>query len=215
LIVPSPKRGRSGTACCSLRPVIRMSGVPRLVAIAVLATACLVVALAVTGSTLASISTPRLAVDLGSGQIDGHRVIGRSVAGVTAALGAPGQRLPNKRRYLLRYDRLAPPLAGWGITVLFRQERGVLRAWSIALRDPRLTEPRLGRLLQLTPKRFQEAVLTAYPDRFSIVRPFRCSGKPQRCRGELAPRDAARLHVTFGSSLGSKRPSLDYVVVFA
>lgn len=43
-------------------------------------------------------------IDLATGNVDGHRVLGRTIAGVTAALGRPGYRTGARSHYTL----------GWG-----------------------------------------------------------------------------------------------------
>jgi len=136
--------------------------------------------------------------DLGSGFVDGHRVLGRSVAGVTAALGRPAYRHDTRSRYVLGY-RLPPAT----VEVLFRQAAGRLVARTVVLQDPRLTEAKTGRLLRRSPTRIQAAIAAAYGGQYELVRPYRCR-TPTRCSGEFSTGDGTR-HVTFGRTVEGAR----------
>jgi hypothetical protein len=131
-------------------------------------------------------------VDLASGQLDGHRILGRTVAGVTAALGRPDFRAGPRSRYVI----------GWGdrrsfqVEVIFRPAGGVERAWSIAFeRDVR--DVKIGDLLGRSSASFQTAVNKSYAGTFRLVRPYACTSKAY-CVGEFAPRIGS-LHLTFGT----------------
>ena len=133
-------------------------------------------------------------IDLSTGRVDGQRILGRTVAGVTAALGRPDFRTGPRAHYAL----------GWGdrrdfsIRVIFRPAGGVERAWSIAFeRDVRDTK--LGDLLGRRPPALQRAVAKRYADRFRLVRPYAC--RRAICAGEFGPR-AGALHLTFGTRPG-------------
>ena len=130
-------------------------------------------------------------VDLATSTVDGHRVLGRTVAGVTAALGRPDFRSGQRSRYVL----------GWGgrpnfsIEVIFRPVGGVEHAWSIAFeRDVR--DVKLGDLLGRSSNALQAAVSKSYGDRFRLERPYACENRA--CVGEFAPRKGT-LYLTFGT----------------
>jgi hypothetical protein len=151
---------------------------------------------------------PARTIDLASGRLGGSTILGRTVAGVTAALGRPDQRIHGVARYTLRYEPPSSQRASWGVQILFRRDGGALRAWSIVITDPTFREPRIGRLLQLAPSSLQKAVIADYGDRYSVLRPYRCTSKPRQCRGELAPSGAGRLHLGIGSLLPSRQAYL-------
>lgn len=136
--------------------------------------------------------------DLGSGFVDGHRVLGKSVAGVTAGLGRPAYRHETRSRYVLGY-RLPPAT----VEVLFRRAAGRLVARTVVLQDPRLTEAKTGRLLQRSPRRIQAAIAAAYRGQYELVRSYRCR-TPTLCSGEFSSTDGTR-HVTFGRTAGGAR----------
>ena len=133
-------------------------------------------------------------IDLGTAKMDGHVVLGRTVAGVTAALGRPAQRLRSKQHYTLRYG------SPWDIQVLFRREHGALRAWSIIVLNPKLT-----------PATVQRIVAAKYTDRYKLLRSYACK-PPFGCRGDFAPTGTHTLHLGFGVTTGSKQA---YVVLFS
>lgn len=136
--------------------------------------------------------------DLGSGFVDGHRILGRSVAGVTAVLGRPAYRHGSRTRYVLGY-RLPPAT----VEVLFRRAGGRLVARTVVLQDPRLTEAKTGRLLRRSPRSIQAVIAAAYGGQYELVRSYRCR-TPTLCSGEFSTRDGRR-HVTFGRTVEGAR----------
>ena len=139
---------------------------------------------------LIALSPP--SIDLGTAKVDGRVVLGRTMAGVTAALGSPTQSFPAQQRSTMRYG------SPWNVQVLFRREQGALRAWSVAVLDPKLT-----------PATVQRTVLAQYSDRYSLTRPYACTYTG--CRGDFAPTGTHTLHLGFGLTPGSKQA---YVVLF-
>jgi hypothetical protein len=131
-------------------------------------------------------------VDLSSGRLDSDRILGRTIAGVTAALGRPDFRGGPRSRYRL----------GWGtprdfsLEVLFRRRGGVERAWSIVFERGSIRDVKLGDVLQRRSGAFQAAVLTQYGTTFRLLRRYAC--KRGACVGELAPRTGS-IHLTFGT----------------
>lgn len=136
------------------------------------------------------------ALDLASGSVDGHRILGRTIAGVTAALGRPDYRAGKRLSYKL----------GWGarpnfsIEVMFRPVAGVERAWSMAF-EHGVHDVKLGDLLGRSSPALQAAIFKSYGDSFKLVRPYKCKAKI--CVGEFAQRTGS-LHIGFGT-----QPTLD------
>jgi len=132
-------------------------------------------------------------VDLYTGYVDGHRVLGRTIAGVTAGLGRPDFRLGPTSRYRIGWgDRI-----NFSVEVIFRRTGGVQRAWSIAFERGPVRDPKLGDVLGRSPSSLQSAVLVRYGDTFKLVRRYACTAI--RCVGEFGPRAASSLHLTFGT----------------
>jgi len=132
-------------------------------------------------------------VDLASGLLDGHRVLGRTLAGVTAGLGRPDFRRGGQKDYRI----------GWGdpnepsVEVLFHPSGGVQHAWSISFDRGPVRDVDLGDLLGRRSGALQAAILARYADTFSLLRPYACK-RDGFCAGELAPRTGS-LHLTFGT----------------
>lgn len=130
-------------------------------------------------------------VDLATGRVDGHRILGRTIAGVTAALGRPDFREGQRSHYVL----------GWGsrpnfsFEVIFHPGRGVERAWSIVF-EQRVRDVKLGDLLGRSSTALEAAIVKGYADTFRLLRPYTCKGRI--CVGEFAPRTGS-LHLTFGT----------------
>ena len=149
---------------------------------------CAVLMLAVaSGATAAGSNT----IDLTTGNVDGHRILGRTVAGVTAALGRPDYQTGIRSHLTLGWGRRP----SFSIEVFFRPSGGVERAWSMAF-ERRVRDVRIGDLLGRSSASLQAAVRKAYADTFTLVRPYAC--KHGRCVGEFAARDGS-LHVGFGT----------------
>jgi hypothetical protein len=130
--------------------------------------------------------------DLETGFVDGRRVLGRRIAGVTAALGRPDYRRSAGARYVVGY-RAHPPFF---VEVHFVRRQGVFRARAIILQDVTLEEARLGRVLRLLPPQIERRILAAYPDELELVRPYQCRARGL-CTGEFRAVGSVR-RVTFG-----------------
>src|SRR3972149_8534211 len=79
---------------------------------------------AVAAATANGATAPRLTVDLGTGAINGHVILGKSVAQVARSLGKPSWRVPGTRFYRLGYgDR-----TGFSLMIRFREQGAGLRA---------------------------------------------------------------------------------------
>jgi len=134
-------------------------------------------------------------VDLASGRLDGRRILGRTVAGVTAALGRPDFHAGPQNRYRV----------GWGspndfsIEVLFRASGGAQHAWSIVLERGPIRDAKIGDLLERRSRALQAAIRAQYEDTFRLLRPYACKSHG-RCVGEFAPRSGS-VHLTFGTNL--------------
>jgi hypothetical protein len=132
-------------------------------------------------------------IDLASGRLDGHDILGRTIPAVTAALGRPDFRAGSKSRYRI----------GWGseanfrIEVLFATRDGKERATSIVLERSPIRDPKLGELLGLSSPALQTAMRTRYPGAYKLLRPYTCKSNHE-CVGEFAARNGT-LHITFGT----------------
>jgi hypothetical protein len=132
-------------------------------------------------------------VDLTNGRVDGHPILGRTIAGVTAALGRPDFRIGPRSWYRI----------GWGdrhnfsFEVIFHRSGGVQHAWSIAFERGPIRDAKLGDLLARSSASLQAAILARYADVFKLVRPYTC--RAGNCVGEFAPRTGSLLHLTFGT----------------
>lgn len=153
----------------------------------------LVFGIAVLGFPIGALGASARTVDLASGRVDGHRILGRTIAGVTAALGRPDFRAGPRSRYVI----------GWGdrsdfrVEVIFRRSGGVERSWSVVFERGPVRDAKLGELLGRSSTALQEAVLNRYGDTFALVRPYRCTSI-HYCVGEFASRTGS-VHLTFGT----------------
>jgi hypothetical protein len=151
----------------------------------------LLLALAVMAVPAGAAGATTRTVDLATGRVDGHRILGHTIAGVTAALGRPNFREGQRSHYVL----------GWGsrpnfsVEVILRPRGGVERAWSIVF-EQRVRDVKLGDLLGRSSTTLQAAISRGYADTFRLVRPYAC--KSRICVGEFAPRTGS-LHLTFGT----------------
>ena len=121
-------------------------------------------------------------VDLASGRVDGHQILGRTIAGVTAALGRPDFRIGPTTRYRI----------GWGTPrrfsteVIFRRSGGVQHAWSVVFERGIVRDAKIGNLLQPSAT-LQRAIVANYGTTYKLVRPYTCKTETQ-CVGEFAAR---------------------------
>jgi hypothetical protein len=136
-------------------------------------------------------ATTGTSVDLATGDVNGHRVLGLTVAQVTAALGRPDFRAGPRSRYRIGYGLQS----GFSTEVIFRPNSGVQRAWSIVFERGSVRDVKVGDLLQRSPA-LQQAIFDKYDSRFRLIRPYAC--KQKLCVGGFAARDGA-LHLTFGT----------------
>lgn len=139
-------------------------------------------------------SSPRLRVDLGSGAINGHVIIGRSLTQVIRSLGKPSWRLPGTRLYRVGYGERT----NFSLMVRFRKQGGTLRAVAVAFERQPLLEEQIGRnVLAMTPRVFQRAVARTYGAMFTIKTRLHCVR--QFCSITLQSSDSGR-SVTFGTT---------------
>jgi hypothetical protein len=152
--------------------------------------------------TIAVLATPAVgaqattgrSVDLATGHVNGHRVLGLTVAQVTAALGRPDFRVGPRSRYRIGYG----PQSNFSTEVIFRPSGGVQRAWSIVFERGPVRDVKVGDLLQRSAA-LQKAILAKYGTTFRLVCSYACKSKGQ-CSGEFAARSGP-LHLTFGTQL--------------
>jgi hypothetical protein len=150
-------------------------------------------------STLAVLAIPVVgaqattgrSVDLANGRVDGHRVLGLTVAQVTAALGSPDFRVGPRSRYRIGYGTPSK----FSAEVIFRRSGGVQRAWSIVFERGPARDMKVGDLLQRSAV-LQKAILAKYGTTFRLVRSYACKSKA--CVGEFAARRGP-IHLTFGT----------------
>jgi hypothetical protein len=154
---------------------------------------------AVAAATTNGATAPRLTVDLGTGAINGHVILGKSVAQVARSLGKPSWRMPGTRRYRLGYgDR-----TDFSLMIRFQKQGAALRAVAVAFERQPLFERRIGmNVLAMTPRAFQSAVARSYGAGFTVATRLRCAR--QMCSLTLRSSDSDR-RVTFGTtkSLGA------------
>jgi hypothetical protein len=134
-------------------------------------------------------------VELATGRIDGHSILGRTVAQVTAALGRPDFRVGPRLRHRIGYGTAS----NFSTEVIFRRSGGVERAWSIVFERGSVRDAKIGDLLQRSGA-LQDAVLAHYGTTFRLVRSYGC--KRTGCSGEFAPRNGV-IHLTFGTQPAS------------
>jgi hypothetical protein len=152
----------------------------------------LLCALAVTAlPTVGAQATSGHTVDLTNGRVDGHAVLGQTVAQVTAALGRPDFRVGPRSRHRIGYGTATD----FSTEVIFRRSGGVERAWSIVFERGPALDVKVGDLLQRSAA-LQTAVLAHYGRTFRLVRSYAC--KRTGCSGEFAARNGG-IHLTFGT----------------
>jgi len=130
-------------------------------------------------------------VDLAKGYVDGHRILGLTVAQVVAALGRPDFRVGPRSGYRIGYGARE----NFSIAVIFRPSGGTERAWSIVFERGTVRDLKIGDVLQPSAA-FQHAILDKYGTVFRLVRPYACKNK--ECVGEFAARNGP-IHLTFGT----------------
>ena len=131
-------------------------------------------------------------VDLVSGHVDGHSILGKTMAQVTAALGRPDFRVGPRLRHRIGYG--AP--SNFSTEIIFRRSGGVDRAWSIVFERGPVRDAKVGDLLQRSAA-FQKAVLAQYGPTFRLTRRYACKHTTE-CSGEFAARNGP-IHLTFGT----------------
>jgi hypothetical protein len=142
--------------------------------------------------TVGAQATSDHTVNLANGRVDGHLVLGRTVAQVTAALGHPDFRLGPASRHRIGYGTPSD----FSTEVIFRRSGGVERAWSIVFERGPVRDTKIGDLLQRSGD-LQDAVLAQYGTTFTLARAYACKNKTE-CSGEFAARNGA-IHLTFGT----------------
>ena len=143
-------------------------------------------------------------LDLATGRVDGHSVLGRPLGEIEGAFGRPSVTSPR---------RLTPSMTsltieyGIGLAIGFHRTGRVFRAVSLEYRDPRLTVTGVGRALQLLPTELERRIAATVGARYRLVVAY--GSRPSRlgCRGVFQAR-AARVRVFFGVDPASRRPSL-------
>ena len=143
-------------------------------------------------------------LNLATGRVGGHSVLGRPLAEIEAAFGRPSATSPS---------RVTPSMTslaieyGIGLTIGFHRTGRVFRAVSLDYRDPRLTVTGVGRALQLPPTELERRVALAVGGRYRLVTSY--GSRPNRlgCRGVFQAR-TTRVSVIFGLDPATRRASL-------
>jgi hypothetical protein len=123
-------------------------------------------------------------VDLATGVLDGHDVLGKTRAQVVE--GNLLQRI------------------GWGtpgnfsLELLFRRSHGLQRVQTIVFERGTVIDPKVGNVLRLRPARLQSAIRSGYGNAFELIRPFGCTHT--ECIGEFTPAPGGGVAITFGST---------------
>lgn len=155
-----------------------------------------ILAVVVVAATAAGAPSPRLTVDLGSGAINGHIILGRSPAQVTRSLGKPSWRLPGTQRYRIGYGERT----NFRLMVRFQKRDRTLRAVAVAFERQPVLEKQIGmNVLAMTPRAFQDAVARRYGAGFIVQNRLHCAR--QLCSLTLQSRESRR-RVTFGATKG-------------
>jgi hypothetical protein len=136
-------------------------------------------------------ATRSYTVELATGRIDGHSILGRGFAQVTAELGRPDFRVGPRLRQRIGYGTPS----NFSLEVIFRRSGGVERAWSIVFERGPVRDAKIGDPLQRSAD-LQNAVLAHYGTTFRLVRSYTCNRTG--CSGEFAARNG-RIHLTFGT----------------
>jgi hypothetical protein len=136
-------------------------------------------------------ATTTKSVDLPSGRLNGHRILGLTVAQVVAALGRPDFRVGSRSAYRIGYGARRT----FSTEVIFRPSGGIERAWSIVFERGAVRDLKIGDVLQPSAA-LQKAILNKYGTAFRLVRPYACRNK--ECVGEFAARNGP-IHLTFGT----------------
>lgn len=127
-------------------------------------------------------------LDLARGTVNGHALLGRTLAEVVAAFGRPDGSF---RGSSLEYVRWGSPQT-FSLLVLLRGGRVV----SVAFQDPSLVEVRTGRLVALAPPALQRALRQRYRGKLRLAEPYECHGGGE-CDGRFESVRGA-LDIRFG-----------------
>jgi hypothetical protein len=143
--------------------------------------------------TTTAVASTRYQVDLATGNLDGKRVLGRSLADVRTTLGRPDLIAGPRNRRLVAWGGGA---GTFRLAVLFRPTGNRLLARTLVFESGSIRDAKIGDLLGRAPRSLQVAVESNYRGVFELVRPYRCR-TVGLCTGEFAARSGG-LHLTFG-----------------
>jgi hypothetical protein len=150
------------------------------------------------------------AFDLATGSVRGYAVIGKTYPSVVRAFGKPNHRSIRREYGTASYGTLHH--GSWPLMISFARRQGALRAWSVAITSRLASEARLGRILRSSPQVIQSKISRAYSDQLRLARPYRCSTRPRRCRGDFNS-TTDDMKIGFGLIL-PRPPSARYIVVY-
>lgn len=109
-------------------------------------------------------------VDLGTAQINGSEIFGRSVAEVVAALGKPDHTGHFSSTNGIREPTLfyGGDSHGAALEVRFGVRQKRLRAFSLTFNSARVADARVGQVLRIQPLELQRRIAAAYGDRYDL-----------------------------------------------
>jgi hypothetical protein len=143
---------------------------------------------AIGGSGSTAPARPYEQVDLATGSVAGHPILGHTRADVERALGTPDAARPA----LLLYGGTSPAAAS--LIVFFG--RGDRALW-LEYVDPATTDARLGRLLRLQPPELQKRLIAAYGSRYALSFGYGSEPALVGCSGLFRAR-SGHLDLAFG-----------------
>jgi hypothetical protein len=143
-------------------------------------------------------------LDLATGRVNGHVVLGRPLGEIEAAFGPPTATSP--RRVIPATTGITVSY-GTGLAIGLHRTGRVFRAVSLDYRDARLVVAGVGRALQLPPTELQRRIASAVGGRYRLVDAYGLRPSRLGCLGVFEAREThARLF--FGLDPASRQPSL-------
>jgi hypothetical protein len=144
-------------------------------------------------------------LDLATGRVDGHLVLGRPLGEVEAAFGRPASTSPPRVTPSMRSLTIG---YGTGLAIGFHRAGRGFRAVSLEYRDPRLVVRGIGHALRLPPTELERRIASAAGGRYRLVAAY--GSRPSRlgCLGVFQARASGGGRLVFGVDPGSRRPSL-------
>jgi hypothetical protein len=124
-------------------------------------------------------------LNLATGRVNGHDVLGRPLDEIEAALGRPATVSPRHMTPAMTALEIG---YGSGLTITFHRTGRTFRAVSLEYRDPRLIVAGVGRALQLAPTELERRIASAVGDRYRLVAAYGSQPSRLGCSGVFLPR---------------------------